>query len=129
MSKSNTRRSLKAFPASDFNPARSLKVHRRPAGRSCSKSYDQLRLSIHRPAPFAGQSITNGAVVSRGSPSGTIGSEKRAVTCLTCFTVPRGEKCTTDGGPPPTATGTLRSATAVMMDNAATAKRANNNLD
>ena len=59
-----------------------------PAGKSCSKSYDQLRLSIHRPAPFAGQSISNGAVVSRGSPSGTIGSENRAVTCRTCFTVP-----------------------------------------
>jgi hypothetical protein len=74
-----------------------LKVHRKPAGKSFSKSNDQLRLSIHRAAPRAPQSTSNGDAVSRGSPSGTIGSEKRAVTWRTCFTVPCGEKRTTDG--------------------------------
>ena len=35
--------------------------------------------------------MSNGST-SRGSPKGTIGSEKRAVTCRTPFTVPCGEK-------------------------------------
>jgi len=43
------------------------------------------------------QSTSNGDEVSRGSPSGTIGSENRAVTCRTCFTVPCGENRTTEG--------------------------------
>src|SRR6266404_9774815 len=97
VSKLNACRSVKALPASVFRPARILNVHRLPAGKSLSKSNDQLRLSIHRAVPCAPQSTSNGDAVSRGSPSGTIGSENRAVTCRTCFTVPCGEKRTTDG--------------------------------
>src|SRR5580704_7245884 len=94
---------MHSFPASDFKPPRSLK--------------------LHRAAPCAGQSITNGDVVSRGSPSGTIGSENRAVTCRTCFTVACGEKLTTDGASPPAAATTLKSELAMQKANA-TAQRA-----
>jgi hypothetical protein len=68
-----------------------------PAGRSAVKSYAQVRLSTHRAAPLAEQSMANGSVVTRGSPSGTIGSAKRAVTCRTRFTVPCGANSTTRG--------------------------------
>src|SRR5262245_36143378 len=37
------------------------------------------------------------SVPGRGSPSGTMGSEKCAVTCRTSLTVPRGEKVTRRG--------------------------------
>jgi hypothetical protein len=92
---------LNELPASDFRPGRSVKVQRKPAGKSLSKSYDQFRLSIHRAAPRAGQSIKKGAVVSRGSPSATIGSENRAVTWRTCLTVPTGEKRASVGAASP----------------------------
>jgi hypothetical protein len=67
--------------------------------------------------------------VSRGSPSATIGSENRAVTHLTWFPVPRGEKRTTDGDSALTADGTLKTPTAAMIDNAAAAKRAMKSVD
>jgi hypothetical protein len=69
---------------------------RTPAGRSRAKSYTQLRGSAQRPVPFSAQSIVNGST-SRGSPKGTIGFAKRAVTWRTPFTSPRGLKNSTGG--------------------------------
>jgi hypothetical protein len=57
-----------------------------------------LRLSIQRARPFCGHVTSKGLSSARGSPAGTIGSENRAVTWRTCFTVPRGENCSTLAG-------------------------------
>src|SRR5512146_3156125 len=83
-----------AAPLSVLSPATRLKVHRTPAGRSRSKSYDHCRLSIHLGTPYSGQSIRKGDCWTRGLPSGTIGCEKRATTWRTFFIVPCGEKVT-----------------------------------
>ena len=72
-----------------------MNVQRTPAGRSRAKSYTQLRGSAQRPVPFSAQSIVNGST-SRGSPNGTIGFAKRAVTWRTPLTSPRGLKNSTD---------------------------------
>src|SRR4030067_271792 len=53
-------------------------------------------LPVHRPFPWPGQEVWKGSE-RRGSPKGTIGSEKRASTCRTFFTIPRGENNTTPG--------------------------------
>jgi hypothetical protein len=68
-----------ALPARSFVSAFSVKRQRTPAGRSRSKSNTQLRASAQRPLPFSAQSISKGST-SRGSPNGTMGVTKRAVT-------------------------------------------------
>src|SRR6202142_2566265 len=95
--KENVRR-MTEFPESAFKSGRIEKEHCKPAGRSLSKSYTQFLLSAQRPFPLSGQTISKGSTI-RGSPKGTIGSEKRAVTCLTPLTVPCGEKRLTDASP------------------------------
>ncbi len=56
-----------------------------------------MRLSIHRAVPGAAQLTAKAAAFTRGSPSGTIASENRAVTWRTLLTVPCGENDTTEG--------------------------------
>ena len=83
-----------AAPSTSVSPAFTVKLQRTPAGRSRAKSYTQLRGSAQRPVPFSAQSIVNGST-SRGSPNGTIGFAKRAVTWRTPLTSPRGLKNST----------------------------------
>ncbi len=59
--------------------ATSVKRQRTPAGRSSAKLKTHVYASAQRALPFAEQSIANGSAALRGSPSGTIGSEKRAL--------------------------------------------------
>ncbi len=83
-----------ARPESAWSPARRVNVQRSPAGRSRGKSYTQMPVSTQRPAPDSAQTTSKGSV-SRGSPRGTMGTEKWAWACRTCFTVPWGEKALT----------------------------------
>ena len=92
-----------------------VKLQRTPAGKSRSKSNTQFFWSAQRAVPFSGQSMSNGSG-RRGSPNGTMTSEKRAATCRTPLTSPCGEKKSTfaanpDAGKRSNATARTRSVT------------------
>jgi hypothetical protein len=77
-------------------------VQRTPPASSRAKSKTHVRLSVQRPLPgAAGVHVTaNGGSAARGSPSGTNGSEKRALIWRTFLTLPRGARSTRRGAAP-----------------------------
>ena len=95
----NSRCPSSAAPASVRASRDSVKRQRTPAGRSSSKVKTHVRASAQRELPFAEHSIANGSAALRGSPSGTIGAEKRALTWRTCLAVPCGAKDSTRAAP------------------------------
>ena len=77
---SSAKRSLPAtvMPRAVFNPLRSSTWQRSPPGSGLSNSSTQVRVSTQRPVAGNLQSLVAGAA-ARGSPSGTMSSEKRRV--------------------------------------------------
>src|SRR5713101_4272808 len=110
-------------PSSAVSPGRTRNAQRTPAGRSRAKSYAHSRLSIQRALPASGQAISNTSVAGRGSPSGTIGAENRAVTWRTPLTTPCGLKLVIWAGAGAWAVARAGTLSAAARRSSATARR------